>query len=250
MSESSLEIEDVREATLETYEEWRTVEKLSRDIAFALNQKQTIKEKSAWRDLRAYRDGVDRDDIAFSNYREQREGIRAELAAAQEWVEQQQADLEAEIIDLLRTIVDEQCTDDATLKRQIITIKETLRAEIAGSLIATAIDCSGNYPGRFRWNEETQSVEMREGDRKRLEHRFSPTQKEKIKERDDYKCVNCGGTNELRTHHIVPVDDGGSGVIDNGATLCKACHDELHGFNLGYEYDYTSREDFWSWTHE
>lgn len=54
---------------------------------------------------------------------------------------------------------------------------------------------------------------------------FTPSQKEQILKRDDYKCVICGmGINEgveLHVDHIKPKDFGGKATIENGQTLCS-----------------------------
>jgi hypothetical protein len=38
------------------------------------------------------------------------------------------------------------------------------------------------------------------------------------------KCVNCGATEHLTYHHIVPVTRGGNDVPSNIAVLCPVCH--------------------------
>lgn len=53
--------------------------------------------------------------------------------------------------------------------------------------------------------------------------------------RDGYQCQNCGakggpgGGTELHAHHIVPKSSGGSHETSNLITVCKACHDAIHG---------------------
>lgn len=50
-------------------------------------------------------------------------------------------------------------------------------------------------------------------------------------ERDDYTCQNCGQRGgELNAHHIVPYSESIElrYEIDNGITLCKSCHKEIH----------------------
>ena len=53
---------------------------------------------------------------------------------------------------------------------------------------------------------------------------FSEKQKEKILEKDGYKCVVCGRGKEdgveLVVDHIKPKDKGGTNDINNGQTLC------------------------------
>lgn len=61
---------------------------------------------------------------------------------------------------------------------------------------------------------------------------------EKIKQKDGYKCVMCGGTESLQAHHIKPAFLYPECVydIDNGATLCKSCHQAQHGKHFaGYK---------------
>jgi 5-methylcytosine-specific restriction endonuclease McrA len=59
----------------------------------------------------------------------------------------------------------------------------------------------------------------------------------KALERDEYKCTECGLTNEesiqkfgrgLHVHHIIPRVEGGSHRLENLRTLCEACHIAIH----------------------
>lgn len=45
-----------------------------------------------------------------------------------------------------------------------------------------------------------------------------------IFKRDDYKCLSCGGTNNLSIDHINPVNRGGENKLSNLQTLCKSCN--------------------------
>ena len=48
--------------------------------------------------------------------------------------------------------------------------------------------------------------------------------------RDGSLCQRCGGTNRpLEAHHLVPASAGGKDVPSNIRTLCRPCHDGLHG---------------------
>ena len=42
-------------------------------------------------------------------------------------------------------------------------------------------------------------------------------------------CVNCGSTESLTFHHIVPLAQGGTNRLSNIAVLCYACHKAVHG---------------------
>lgn len=58
---------------------------------------------------------------------------------------------------------------------------------------------------------------------------FTPEQKERIFERDNYRCVICGlgradGV-EIHADHIIPKDRGGKAEVSNGQTLCA-----MHNF--------------------
>lgn len=54
------------------------------------------------------------------------------------------------------------------------------------------------------------------------------------KERDDYKCVNCGKSDKLHLHHIKPFSEGGLHQLDNLITLCGDCHTEAHKGDFFY----------------
>jgi hypothetical protein len=58
---------------------------------------------------------------------------------------------------------------------------------------------------------------------------FTPEQKKKILERDNYKCVVCGRGKadgvELQIDHIKPKDKGGKAEVENWQTLCA-----MHNF--------------------
>ena len=53
--------------------------------------------------------------------------------------------------------------------------------------------------------------------------------RQKVFDRDDHKCRNCGASSNLCAHHIVPVGEGGNDVLSNLATLCRECHRRAHG---------------------
>jgi len=61
------------------------------------------------------------------------------------------------------------------------------------------------------------------------------TRRKNIYKRDDHKCQNCGVSGgesrhiELHAHHIVPKSRGGSHQKSNLITLCKDCHNAVHG---------------------
>lgn len=56
-----------------------------------------------------------------------------------------------------------------------------------------------------------------------------------VYQRDNYTCQNCGvkggsrGDTELHAHHIVPKSKGGTHRLENLTTVCKRCHNAIHG---------------------
>lgn len=55
-----------------------------------------------------------------------------------------------------------------------------------------------------------------------------PTISKAIKEFLPKKCYNCGSTQHLVYHHIVPVILGGNDTLLNIAVLCPSCHSKVH----------------------
>lgn len=64
-------------------------------------------------------------------------------------------------------------------------------------------------------------------------HPVDPAIRQGTFQRDKFKCVCCGtgGVAFLGTlvyHHVLPVHTGGADTVENGITLCDACHITLH----------------------
>jgi|GEM_PF-6300205 len=61
------------------------------------------------------------------------------------------------------------------------------------------------------------------------------TRRRKVYRRDGFQCQNCGakggprGNVELHAHHVVPKSKGGTHRLRNLTTVCKACHQAIHG---------------------
>ena len=47
--------------------------------------------------------------------------------------------------------------------------------------------------------------------------------------RDAGRCQRCGCHTGLECHHVIPVASGGLDAPSNCRTLCRPCHDGLHG---------------------
>jgi len=81
----------------------------------------------------------------------------------------------------------------------------------------------GKYnKGNIPWNKKEvlgrQSIELK-------------IWREKIKKRDNYKCVKCFSRKRLHAHHIKDWHNFPNLRFDmsNGITLCTSCHARLHG---------------------
>ena len=61
--------------------------------------------------------------------------------------------------------------------------------------------------------------------------------KAKVLVRDDWKCWKCGKDDDSQAHHINPFSSHIEDRLDpeNGATLCKKCHEDYHSLFKGEE---------------
>lgn len=57
----------------------------------------------------------------------------------------------------------------------------------------------------------------------------SKTFRDRLKSELGCECVNCGSTENIQYHHIVPLCNGGTNRISNIAPLCYSCHKASHG---------------------
>ena len=54
--------------------------------------------------------------------------------------------------------------------------------------------------------------------------RWEPVQRQAL-DRDNWRCVQCGGVDGLEVDHVVPLDKGGAALdLGNLQTLCRGCH--------------------------
>jgi len=65
-----------------------------------------------------------------------------------------------------------------------------------------------------------------------------------VKDRDGWKCVECGATDSLHAHHIKRWRDHPAlrYDVDNGKTLCHPCHEEAHGRGFKFRWFKKSRK--------
>lgn len=57
--------------------------------------------------------------------------------------------------------------------------------------------------------------------------------RERRLEIDGYQCSNCGSTESLQVHHVVPKSLGSVDEVSNLRSLCADCHDKVHGSTIG-----------------
>jgi len=80
-----------------------------------------------------------------------------------------------------------------------------------------------------KWRAENRAKYLETQNNYHDKDRFSGN-KIKVLERDNYKCVKCGNTENLIVHHL---DESGQGEnpnneLDNLTTLCRSCHMAIH----------------------
>lgn len=59
---------------------------------------------------------------------------------------------------------------------------------------------------------------------------ISMSVKQKVWERDNHHCINCGSPYSMPNAHYISRSHGGLGIEENIVTLCQDCH---HNFDNG-----------------
>lgn len=73
--------------------------------------------------------------------------------------------------------------------------------------------------------EAPSEIPPPEGVKNKFKHRpVTKEQRERIFERDGYKCVICGSEERLSLDHIVPISQGGTSEDNNLRVLCETCN--------------------------
>lgn len=55
--------------------------------------------------------------------------------------------------------------------------------------------------------------------------------------RDGWRCRHCNRGDTIDPHHIIFRSAGGEDTLENLLTLCRKCHDDVHGGRLKIEID-------------
>lgn len=53
-------------------------------------------------------------------------------------------------------------------------------------------------------------------------------QRERVRQRDGWRCTQCGGLGPLQVHHVRRKSQGGGDELANLVSLCIPCHKALH----------------------
>ncbi len=59
--------------------------------------------------------------------------------------------------------------------------------------------------------------------------------RQKVWDRDGWKCRRCGLRESLHAHHVIFRSEGGRDETWNLLTLCQSCHDQIHCYKLFVE---------------
>ena len=62
--------------------------------------------------------------------------------------------------------------------------------------------------------------------------RITKEVKEEVLRKCGYRCINCGSTEELELHHVMPLEIGGNDIPSNMVVLCYDCHKAVTHFQL------------------
>lgn len=82
-------------------------------------------------------------------------------------------------------------------------------------------------------SSQTQGSQPTDLDEQHTTEMMKRQRKQLVRERDGHKCTNCSrhqsDVEALDVHHVVPLGQGGSWLLSNMTTLCRECHDAVHG---------------------
>lgn len=108
------------------------------------------------------------------------------------------------------------------LSRKYVKVNLELPVEVAKEKLETP-EAEYSFLELFSLIENSKLYIENKRKRSRPSHK-----KTKIIGRDGYSCAECGSTEDLELHHIVPVSLGGSDEDSNLQLLCKVCHHRRH----------------------
>ncbi len=129
-------------------------------------------------------------------------------------------------------------------KDKIIALKRKFGWLIDNCQVSKAANCTIGYARQFY---PTNNGSVRQVNRKRISSKI----RKEVLNRDENSCVMCDAVDNLQIHHIVPLGNSYSELldnIDNLATLCKECHYLAHNGNYWGLTAYGGfKGGFWEW---
>lgn len=71
---------------------------------------------------------------------------------------------------------------------------------------------------------------------RKAKNRRQPTKRlrDRVYERDNYKCVVCGTSENLTVDHRIPYSKGGKTELSNLQTMCECCNQKKADSSLTY----------------
>ena len=163
------------------------------------------------------------------------------------------AKLDEQLDEVWELAADILINDDSTKKENIGRIWAAFGEDAPNQRVAEAVGCHSQYPGRLTFDPDSNTVDYKQHVKKRKENQVRPKLRREILERDGQACVRCGGGDgeqDLKIHHIDPVDNEGPAIPENLAALCNECHSAAHDARGAGEVFYNSATGFWQWVRE
>uniref|UniRef100_A0A6M3L827 Putative homing endonuclease n=1 Tax=viral metagenome TaxID=1070528 RepID=A0A6M3L827_9ZZZZ len=115
------------------------------------------------------------------------------------------------------------------MKRLLITLSDNLYDDLKTKAIETNNSMTEIVREYLRTCDGAVKIQTREH---LIIRRWSTVEWSlKVRERDKCVCQKCGRQGDDHTmiaHHILSRKQGGKNVIENGITLCKPCHGNIH----------------------
>ncbi len=96
---------------------------------------------------------------------------------------------------------------------------------------------------RMPWNNSTTTKHRRMAQlhekqpRLRLDPESYKALRNKVLDRDGWRCQDCGSAKMLEVHHLRPRSKLGHDASDNLITLCVDCHRRRHGNSVQFGED-------------
>ncbi len=65
---------------------------------------------------------------------------------------------------------------------------------------------------------------------------FNRNNRSKFRKAVGSDCAVCNSCNGTHRHHIIPLQRGGLNKTNNIISLCRSCHEDVHGFKFGADH--------------